>query len=326
MVMVGTAEAVPGKLTRGEMRIGSLADGTPIRLPVLIACGRSDGPRVWIQACVHGEEYGGAAAVIDFMRSLDPKALAGTVIAVPVANPVSFNFRSRVSSIDGQNLNRIFPGNCGGSHSFQLASALTEAFARNADYLLDLHSGGIGAEVPFFAIYHDGDREVDERSKWFAKRIGASAIWRATEHDGFGGMVQAEALRRGLAALTIECGGGNITESHLRNYRSAMEGFLRAAGILHGEPPLLERYTMLSRGTFLHNHEGGLFMPECRLGDILAENTPIGRVIDIYGDTVEEIRSPADSAYVGALRCPYYPVHAGEIVAETIEVEGYEGP
>jgi predicted deacylase len=324
-IRVGDAEARPGALVRGSFRVGSLADGTPLRLPVLIACGKLDGPRVWIEGCIHGEEYGGAAAIINFMHSLDPSRLGGTLIAVPVTNPASFNFRSRVSSIDGQNLNRVFPGNRNGSHSLQLAAALADAFEENADFLLDLHSGGIGIEVPFFVIYHDaGGREVDERSKWFAKRVGTDTIWRATEPDGFGGMVQAEALRRGIPALTLECGGGNFTETHMRNYRTAIEGFCCATGLMEGSPPVFDRYTLLSKGVFLHNREGGLFQRSCQLGDILEKGTLMARMIDVYGDIVEEIRCPADSGFVGALRVPYYPVHAGEIVGEIIQVEGYE--
>ena len=142
-IVVGTASAKPGTLTRGELRVGCMADGSPIRLPVFIASGVKDGPTVWLEGCIHGEEYGGAASIIEFMRSLDPNVLNGTIIGVPVANPASFNFRSRVSSIDGQNLNRIFPGSLGGSHSFQLAAVIGEHLGKYADFLIDLHSGGI---------------------------------------------------------------------------------------------------------------------------------------------------------------------------------------
>ena len=41
----------------------------------------------------------------------------------------------------------------------------------------------------------------------------------------------------------------------------------------------------------------------------------IARLINLYGDAVEEIRCPLDSAYIAALRVPYWPTHAGEIVS-----------
>jgi len=323
-VQVGTAKAKAGEVTRGELRVGSLADGSPIRLPVFIACGRKPGPRVWIEGCVHGEEYGGAAAIINFMRDIDLDALQGTVIAVPVANPASFNFRSRVSSIDGQNLNRIFPGSLGGSHSYQLAAVLSEEIGKNADFLLDLHSGGIGAEVPFYVIYKDDGTEVCARSKELAKRVGCDTIWRAKEAQGLGGTVTSQAGRLNIPSLTLECGGGTFLPAHMQGYLTAIKGFLQATKALPGDPPVQKRYTIISDGVFMHNREGGLFIQECKVGDILKKDALIARMINLHGDTVEELRAPYDNVYMAALRCHYYPTHAGEIAAEAIPVESYE--
>jgi hypothetical protein len=61
------------------------------------------------------------------------------------------------------------------------------------------------------------------------------------------------------------------------------------------------------------------------VGDILSEGGLIGRIIDLHGDTVEEIRSPFADAYIAALICQYYPTPSGDIAAEAIPVEGREG-
>ncbi|MFT8246637.1 succinylglutamate desuccinylase/aspartoacylase family protein [Roseomonas sp. BN140053] len=323
-IEIGTAAAKPGAVTRGELRVGSMADGSPIVLPVFIASGRADGPTVWLEGCIHGEEYGGAASIINFMRKVDPVTLRGTVIGVPVANPPSFNFRSRVSSIDGANLNRIFPGSPGGSYSFQLAAVLGEQLGKHANYLIDLHSGGIGAEVPFYVIYKDDGSDSVAEAKRLAKRVGCDTLWRAKEGQGLGSTVTAEALRRGIPSVTVECGGGTFTPRHLSDYLVSIESFLKAVEVLPGEAPVQESYTIISDGAFLHNREGGLFVQECKVADILPKGGLIGRLINLHGDTVEEIRSPYADAYIAALRCHYYPVHSGEIVAEAIPVESRE--
>jgi len=323
-VEIGTAVAKPGALVRGELKVGSMADSSPIVLPVFIATGRSDGPTVWLEGCIHGEEYGGAASIINFMRNVDVNTLKGTVIGVPVANPPSFNFRARVSSIDGQNLNRIFPGNMAGSYSFQLAAVLSEHIARHANYLIDLHSGGIGAEVPFYVIYKDDGSDAAIESKRLAKRVGCDTLWRTTGGQTLGGTVTADALGHGIPCVTMECGGGTFTEQHLRDYLISIDGFLKATGLLPGEPPMQERYTIITGGAFVHNREGGLFIQECKVGDVLPEGGLMGRIINLYGDTTEEVRSPYADAYIAALRCHYYPTHAGEIVGEAIPVETRE--
>jgi predicted deacylase len=306
------------------LRVGSLADGSPINVPVLMATGRADGPTTWLTGCVHGEEYGGAASIIHVVQALKTEELRGTVVGIPVANPPSFNFRSRVSSIDGHNLNRIFPGDPGGSYSLQLAAVLGEQLARGADFVLDLHSGGIGAEVPFYAIYKDDGTAPVARAKELAKRLGCDVLWRAKGEAGLGGTFTSEAIRAGIPAVTVECGGGTFLPEHLRDYSSAIRNFLTAVGMLPGEPPVQERYTIVSDGAFLHNREGGLFVQDCRVGDVVAKGAPLGHLINLLGETVEEIRSPYDNAYIAALRLPYYPTHAGEIVGEAIPVESYE--
>lgn len=324
-IIVGSAEAKPGKLERGELRVGSMADGSPLRLPVFIASGRRDGPTVWLQGCVHGDEYGGAASIIEFMRSLDLDALSGTIVAVPVANPASFNFRSRFSSIDGQNLNRIFPGNPGGSHSFQLASIIGEYVVKYADYVVDLHSGGIAIETPFFVIYRDNGTDAASRSKELAKRVGVEIIWRVPGTHDVGGTGTGESLRQGIPSITVECGGGTFTQQHLDNYLIAIRGSMQAAGVLAGEPPIRDQYTIVSGGSFIHNREGGLFAPACSFGDILRKGELIARMIDLHGETVEELPNPYEDACIVALRCNHFPTHAGEICAEAIPVEGREG-
>ena len=102
-------------------------------------------------------------------------------------------------------------------------------------------------------------------------------------------------------------------------------GFLQATGVMPGEAPIQKQYTIISDGAFIHNKEGGLFLQDCKVGDILPEGGPIGRLMNLQGDIVEEIRSPYDQAYIAALRCNYYPTHAGEIAAEAIPVESREG-
>ena len=323
-MQIGTVTSQAGELVQGVIHAGSLADGSPINVPLLVAEGRQKGPTAWIGACLHGEEYGGAASIIEFMRKLNVSELSGTVIGVPVSNPPSFNAKSRVSWIDGANLNRIFPGDPTASYSYQLAAILGAELARTSDYALDLHSGGIGAEVPFYAIYEDDGTDLVAQSKDLAKKLGCDVLWRAKAEEGLGGTFTAEATRAGIPSVTVEVGGGTFLPEHLRDYTFAIQNFLTALGMLPGEAPVQERYTIISDGAFLHNREGGLFIQDCRVGDILAKDQLLGHIINLHGETVDEIRSPHDNAYIAALQLPYQPTHAGDIAGEAIPVESYE--
>ena len=63
-----------------------------------------------VLAGVHGDEYEGPVAIADLLAALDPAALAGTLIALPVANPPAFAAGTRTSPLDGLNLARCFDG------------------------------------------------------------------------------------------------------------------------------------------------------------------------------------------------------------------------
>lgn len=324
MLKIGNVESKNGTVQKGVFRVGSYADGSPIALPIMVAAGKTDGPVLWVEGCVHGEEYGGAASIIRFVESLDVDALKGTLVAMPVANPPSYLARKRISGIDGANLNRIFPGNTTGTYSHHLAYALIEAITKHADYFMDLHSGGIFAEVPFYAIYDDNGSEAAKRSRKIAKSLGVNVVWRQKGEAGLGGAISAQTTARGIPSVTVEVGGGTVTAEHLSQYDTAIRNMLIVAGMLDGETPKFDEYTIVSDGVFMFNHEGGMFVPDCKPGAHLKKGDKIGHIINLYGETVEQLINPWEHGYISAIRHNYAPTDAGELVAESMSVEGVE--
>lgn len=49
---------------------------------------------------------------------------------------------------------------------------------------------------------------------------------------------------------------------------------------------------------------GGLFVQDCRVGGFVAKDQLFARLINFHGETVEEIRSSYDNAYIAALQLP----------------------
>jgi predicted deacylase len=324
MVKIGDVEAKTGTLQKGFLKVGSYSDGSPISIPVMIAKGKEEGPTLWLQAAVHGEEYGGSASIIKLVNSLNLQTLKGTVVALPVVNLPSYLAKARTSPLDGENLNRIFPGSPNGSYSHQLAHILIEEISKSADYFIDLHSGGIGAQVPFYSIYVDNQSEAAAESKRLCKCVGAEYIWKIKGEAGLLGAVVAQIVNKGIPSLTVEVGGGNVTEQHIFEYTSSIENIMKAVNMLKGEHPVLDKYTIITDGHFLFNREGGLFIPKCVVGNILAKGDVIGQMTNLFGEVVEEILNPVDNAYIAAIRLPFWPCDAGDLIAESILVEGHE--
>ncbi|MGG1573537.1 succinylglutamate desuccinylase/aspartoacylase family protein [Fictibacillus sp. NRS-1165] len=324
LIKVGNVEGQKGTVQKGFFKVGSYSDGSSISIPVMIATGKTQEPVLWLQAAVHGEEYGGSASIIQLVNSLNLEELKGTVVAVPVANLPSYRVKARTSPLDGENLNRIFPGNPGGTYSQQLASALVDEIARTADLFIDLHSGGIGAEVPTYAIYVDDKSKAAEESKHLCKAIGVEYIWKIKGEAGLMGAVVAHIVNKGIPSLTVEVGGGNVTQAHISDYTISVTNVMKAAGMLDGDTPVLSRYSYITDGNFLFCKEGGLFNPKCKVGSVLSKGDIIGQVTNLFGEVVEEIVNPADNAYIAAIRLPFWPCDSGELVAESIVIESHE--
>jgi predicted deacylase len=179
-IVVGTAKAQPGALSRGELVLGEFPDA-PIASPVMIASGREPGPVLWVQGCVHGAEVGGAVAIHRCLRELDLASRRGAIIGVMLANPNAFRGYARNTPIDGENLNRVFPGSPAGGHTQQAAHALMQAALKVADAMLDLHSGGDRSIVPFYALYrHDGS-EASRTAARLARAAATPDIWASTD-------------------------------------------------------------------------------------------------------------------------------------------------
>lgn len=325
MKTIGTAKVISGEKTEGYLQIGSDTDGTSFQIPVLVASGNEEGPTMWVHGCIHGEEYGGAASIIRFFQELDTSNLKGTFIGVPVINLPSFKAKSRISPLDGANLNRIFPGNPKGTYSERLASSILSTIKEHADYVLDFHSGGIGAEVPFYFICKGGDSETAQKSLWLAERMGSDVIWRSAGEAGTSGTITAHTINNGIPAVTVECGGGNVTEEHEKQFKESITNAMKALEMLGGEAPLQDKYTIINKAHFIYTGEGGLFVPGCKVGDVLNQGDIMGSIMNLYGTVVEELICPEDNSYIAAIGHRYWPTEPGQLIAEAIPVQNGSG-
>ena len=82
-VSLGDVEVSAGKATIGEIPVSRLVTGNRVSIPINVLHGRHEGPVVWLSAAVHGDEIGGVEIIRRSLQGIDPKTLAGTIVAVP---------------------------------------------------------------------------------------------------------------------------------------------------------------------------------------------------------------------------------------------------
>jgi len=261
------------------------------------ARGAADGPRVALVAGVHGCEYSSIAAVTRFMAGLDAAALAGSLLAVPVVNLSAFRARSPfVTPADGKNLNRCFPGDPGGTFSDVLAHAIFTRVFSGADAVVDLHGGDLVEALEPFAVYAEAEAGVEERSRAMAEAFGLPYVVREPRAGGgLAGMTCVAAAEAGIPAIIAEAGGcGLLEEEAVATLADGVGNVLRLLGLLRGEvaaPARPQRH--VGGNVWLRCEHEGWWEPAVGAGAEVAEGAVLGRVRDLWGEELEEVRAPA---------------------------------
>ena len=107
---VGSLVAKPGKRVEDYITVGSMPDGTPVRLPVVLINGTCGKRTLYLQSISDGDELNGIAVVHELLRQISPDSLNGRIIAVPIGNFHAFHAKQACSPVDQMKMNRCFPG------------------------------------------------------------------------------------------------------------------------------------------------------------------------------------------------------------------------
>ena len=79
---------------------------------------------------------------------------------VPICNVPAYESVLRSSPIDGLNLARVFPGDSSGTITQRIAYWIAQKLIKPADFVIDLHSGGVTAEIPSLIGFTHSDDEL----------------------------------------------------------------------------------------------------------------------------------------------------------------------
>ena len=120
-----------------EIPAGRLPSGSYLSLPLEVVHGLRPGPTVWLSGAIHGDEIVGVEIIRQVLGHLDPRDLAGTVLALPVVNVFGFVMESRYLP-DRRDLNRSFPGSKSGSLASRLARLFMDEVVARCSFGIDL--------------------------------------------------------------------------------------------------------------------------------------------------------------------------------------------
>ena len=255
----------------------------PMNVDVFVCRGAASGPIAAILAGVHGDEYEGPSALAELAKRLRPNAMHGSVVAIPVANPMAFCTAQRTNPEDGLNLARTFPGNRQGSPTERLAATLFESAVADADFLIDLHSGGVEYNfLPLAGFY--GEAGPQNPSYRAARRMGLPALWKLPETEG---VLSHEAWKRGIPSVGAEyLGAGQLSRQGVSRYVEGVLSCLKLWGICPEEKLLPESGDALT-GDWQLASVTGVFDAGVSLGATVVPGEELAAIRDLRGNVLE---------------------------------------
>ncbi|MEO3430198.1 N(2)-acetyl-L-2,4-diaminobutanoate deacetylase DoeB [Pelagibius sp. CAU 1746] len=244
-----------------------------------------DGPTALFTGGNHGDEYEGPIALLDMALNLEPAAISGRVILLPMMNHPAVRSGRRTSPIDGGNLNRLFPGKADGTITQKIADYVTTALLPLADVIVDLHSGGKTLEfVPYAASHRlPQDPALEARCTAAMQAFNAPYSMIMLELDAVG-MLDTEAEARGKIFVTTELGGGGSTTPHsVAVAKRGLRNVLRHVGILPGQAEMQPsaQLDMPDERCFVTSEHAGMLEFMVDLGAAVSEGDVIARVYDL---------------------------------------------
>lgn len=288
---IGDLTAVPGSKVVGRQKVE--VAGHLIKVPVFLINGSADGPTLVVTAGIHGAEYASIEAAFQLGRSLKPDELQGRVIVIPVVNMPAFRARSiYVCPLDGQNLNRVFPGKADGTASEQLADWLFRNAIKGADYYVDLHGGDLIEDLVPFTIYHrSGNKAVDQKSLELARVFGIRYIVRSETH----GSTYSAASSAGIPALLTEAGGQGLWPPEAVAVQTdGLNRLMRHEGMLEGPAPEPVQTQVLDQFVWLRSEHKGYYYPKVKVGELVRQGQNIGSVTDFQGNVLQPVVAPVE--------------------------------
>ena len=245
------------------------------------------GPTALLFGGNHGDEYEGPVTLLKLAREIQPEQVQGRLIIVPMLNRPAVEAGTRLSPIDGRNMNRAFPGRRDDTLTGMIAHYVTNALFPLADLVVDIHSGGRSAHfLPSVNMHHVPD-EPQMRAM-----IRAGMAWGAPyvfiyRDVGGEGLLPGEAERLGKITLGTEIGSASqFGTAMLQIAERGIRNVLRLHEILVDEPfarPTEPARVVAAdqRDDYIMAPASGIFEPFCEMGETIAASQPIGQIHSI---------------------------------------------
>jgi len=294
---VGTASAARGTVGRGAIEVPAGADAA-LSIPVAVVNGAKPGPVLAVVSGAHGTEYASIIAVERLIQQLDPQAVRGTVILVPLVNVPSFEQKiAHVNPIDGKSMNRFYPGKADGTQTERASLAITKDVVEKSDHLIDLHGGDIDESLrPYSYWTKTGNEKQDAVSREMVLAFGLDTIIISADRPkdpAASRYLENTASTRGKPSITAEAGhAGTVEAGDVKALVDGCVNVMRYLKMMDGPPAMVDSPVWIERVASITSDVNGIFYPLVTRGTYVQKGMKVGYVTDYLGKTMLEARAP----------------------------------
>ncbi|AKU89969.1 succinylglutamate desuccinylase/aspartoacylase family protein [Vulgatibacter incomptus] len=290
-------EVAPGEVRELSLRISESFSGSGVEIPVVAIRGEKRGPTLCLTAGIHGDELNGVEIVREMVDQTRARGLAGTIIAVPIANLHGFQGSSRYLP-DRRDLNRFFPGKARGNTASRIAFEIFQNVIRHCDKLIDLHTGSFHrSNLP--QIRAD---LKDPGNLALAKAFGATVI---VHNSGGKGTLRRAAQDAGIPAIIYEAGEPmRFQAQEIKRGVFGVRNVLVNLGMIKGSRVNLGEQRIFYETRWVRAERGGILVNEVRLGDEVREGDILGTITDPIRKGKSVVVSPYRGRVIGMVLAP----------------------
>ncbi|MFT6390467.1 MAG: putative deacylase [Cellvibrionaceae bacterium] len=292
----------PGEQKVIELPIAKLYTHSHQSIPVHVICSKTEGPRLFISAAIHGDELNGVEILRRLLTMRVLKKLRGTVIIIPIVNIFGIVQHSRYLP-DRRDLNRSFPGSKRGSLAARLAHIFVQEIVSQCNYGIDLHTGAIHrSNLPQVRANLD-----DPETLLLAEAFAVPVLLNANLRDG---SLRQVASEHGVKVLLYEAGEAlRFDELSIRAGVRGILSVMRQLKMLpSSKPSRKQRLPFVARSSSWERApESGLLRSVAALGMQIKEGDLLGIISDpsdLFNQKDYEIRSQYNGIVIGKSNIP----------------------
>ncbi len=323
-IELGGRRFEPGQAGHVAIPMVTDLDGSIVSLHVHVVAGAQSGPTLAVVTGLHGGEWLATDVLLALANQVTPKDLAGTLLLIPVANPIAFasGTRNIVDESDSPDLNRSF----GGVQAWladQMAMVISASVLSVADAVIDFHSGLWGAAMGSVTCGRDFvDPAVSRRSYELARAFGLAHVRRgdlATKFPGPKSMIGYAGQVLGIPGIISEVGGAGfdpaLEETWLQRNLSGVRGVMRELEMLPGAPTVADEIVVFDAVRRVNPTVGGILEPVLAPDALMEVRVEPGELLGTVWSPysfslLEELRAPVPGL-VDMVARPY-PVRPGD--------------